>query len=461
MRTKCFFLSVLMFFFKIHSQTKNDIINLNDTRTKECVAFKKMPSIPNGALLDDIIYKKVGNLVYERVIRDNLINVRWFGDDSDAIQKAINYATVLSGRINLTKYSVFLPEGTYTIDKKIVIKNTQGINFFGSGVNTTLRIKDGLHLETVLELNGVAYSTFQDFSFSGSQNSSCDSFIHLFWGDMVGSTQNLSNPQRSSMQNSFRNIKNISGRFKNAVLIDGHNQNDTTIWDNCSFNGMWTPKESFYQSAFYIGDGSTGNNLIHNFQNNYHTGLRTAYVFAGSGGSVTGGGASNVGTFVRRIGVNETLLVSSVRLEGTQMIYTTDGYLKGIHEAADNITFQNLYYSGIGSDRKHFQFPDDGILIFNGGGNFNLIGSTIHQLPSGKAVYFKLSGAQNDNFHNSFNIIGCNIEANYDRLFIADPWAKAAISIVGSNETQGTSMGRHVKNLEKDFNYKSQQKQGR
>lgn len=444
------------------SQTP-ETIKIADPKNWEEVLYSPVSTTDAGQKIsdvnvDNVIYKKVQGVYYKRIIPQNIVDVTWFGQDSDAIQKAVDFVSVNLGPWKRAKYSIFLPEGTYVIDKPIKITNVEGIKISGGGIGTLLEIKKNTKISSVFELNGTAYGVYENFYFGGAPGSSCDSFILMYWGDKKSDVQPAGNPRRSSTQNSFTNIRNISGKFKHAVRMDGHNQNDVSMWYNCSFNGDWNPKETeYYQSAFYMGDGSAGNNLIHNFQNSYIVGVKTAFIFAGVGGSISGGGASNVDTYIVRDNPNETLLVSSVRLEGTKRIYRNDGYLNGIHEYPDNVTLQNIWYSASGSPHDYFNSAEDGILIFHGGGTMNIIGSTFTNFPPGKIIRFKLSGAMNENFHNAMNIIGCNIPEKFDNLFIVDKWAHASVNVIGSNETvsQGLKMGNHVHQWFKDFNYES------
>ena len=441
----------------------SETIKVVDRTSNEEVLYSKISTTDSGRKIndlnvDDVIYKKVQGVYYKRTIPNNIVDVTWFGQNSDAIQKAVDFVSIDLGPWKRAKYSIYLPEGTYVIDKPIKITNVEGMHLYGGGIGTLLEIKQNTNVSSVLELNGTAYGVYENFYFGGASGSTCDSFINMYWGDKKSSVQKNGNPKRSSTQNSFTNIRNISGKFKNAVRIDGHNQNDMSMWYNCSFNGDWNPSETtYFQSAFYMGDGSAGNNLIHNFQNSYIVGVKTAFIFAGVGGSISGGGASNIDTYIVRNNPNETLLVSAVRLEGTKRIYRNDGNLNGIHEYPDNVTLQNIWYSASGSPLQYFNSAEDGILIFHAGGTLNLIGSTFTNFPPGKIIRFKLSGAMNDHFHNAMNIIGCNIPEKFDNLFIVDKWAHASVNVMGSNETtaQGLQMGNHVHQWSKDFNYKS------
>lgn len=433
-------------------------IQIPDPGTRATITLEEISPI-DLIFVDAVIFFFINNTFYKRVIENNILNVQWWGNDSEAIQKALDFSCVNLGVWKRAQYSVYMPGGKYVIDKKITIENAEGIHLYGDGIGTLLEIKANTSISTVFELNGTAYGVYENFYLGGATDSTCNHFILMYWGDKETNEQPAGFPKRSSTQNSFSNIRNISGKFKDAVRIDGHNQNDVSMWYNCSFNGNWNPKETeYYQSAFKIGDGAAGNNLIHNFQNSYIVGVKTAFIFAGVGGSITGGGASLVDTDIVRNNPNETLLVSSVRLEGTTRVYRNEGYLNGIHDYPDNITFQNLWYSASGSPYPNFDSPDDGVLIFHAGGTMNLIGCTFTYFPKGKKIRFKLSGAMNSNFHNAMNIIGCNIPERMDNLFVVDSWAHASVNVIGANESTngGMAMGNHVHQWMKDFNYKSE-----
>lgn len=447
----------------LHSQNSS-VVKVMDDVTNQEFEFKEVKNLDNGSVIkdaqvDNVIYKKIGSKYYKRVIPNKTVDVTWFGTNSDAIQKAVDFVSLDLGPWKRAQYSIYLPEGTYTIDKPIKIINTEGIRISGGGIGTILKIKKDTHISSVLDLNGVAYGVFENFYFAGDTNSSCDSFINMYWADKKSDVQAKNLPQRSSTQNSFTNIRNLSGKFKNAVLIDGHNQNDVSMWSNVAFLGDWNPSEKqFYQSAFYIGDGQAGNNLLHDFRNVYLVGVKSGYVFAGSSGTITGGGCTNIDTYIVRNNPNQTLWISGSRLEHTKRIYRNEGAHDGIHEFPENVTFQSLWYSGSGATQKHFQPAEDGVLIFHGGGTMNIIGSSIMYLPDNYKMKIKLSGAMNDNFHNALNIIGSNIQGKFDEIFLVDKWAKASVNVVGSNEiggSLGTKMGKHVHQWQKDFNYSS------
>lgn len=95
-------------------------IELNDPFTGEWTSFLETDFTYNGstitdALCDDIIYKKVNNKYYRRILIENIVNAVWFGvtgngttDDTDKINEAIAKSSAINGVL-------FFPEGRYKI----------------------------------------------------------------------------------------------------------------------------------------------------------------------------------------------------------------------------------------------------------------------------------------------------------------------------------------------------------
>lgn len=110
-------------------------IELNDPYVGEWITFIETDKTYNNTNItdadcDNILYKKVGNVYYRRVLEDSRVDIRWFGalpdgvtDCSDAIQQAI---------ISADKYklSVTAGKGTYVISKKIYIPQNHDFGMF-------------------------------------------------------------------------------------------------------------------------------------------------------------------------------------------------------------------------------------------------------------------------------------------------------------------------------------------
>jgi len=109
-------------------------IELNDPYMGEWITFIETDKTYNNTNItdadcDNILYKKVGNVYYRRVLEDSRVDIRWFGalpdgvtDCSDAIQQAF---------ISADKYklSVTAGKGTYLITKTIYIPQNPDLAF--------------------------------------------------------------------------------------------------------------------------------------------------------------------------------------------------------------------------------------------------------------------------------------------------------------------------------------------
>ncbi|WP_353146025.1 glycosyl hydrolase family 28-related protein [Chryseobacterium sp.] len=109
-------------------------IELNDPYTGEWTVFLETTKTYHGAditdsMCDDIIYKKINDKYYRRVLVDDTVNVKWFGakgdgttDDSAAIQKAIS-----------SLHSVRFDPGKFIINTPISIPQAfSGLSIIGS-----------------------------------------------------------------------------------------------------------------------------------------------------------------------------------------------------------------------------------------------------------------------------------------------------------------------------------------
>ncbi|WP_343607667.1 hypothetical protein [Chryseobacterium oranimense] len=109
-------------------------IELNDPYIGEWITFIETDKTYNNISItdadcDDILYKKIGNVYYRRVLEDSRVDIRWFGalpdgvtDCSEAIQQAF---------ISADKYklSVTAGKGTYVITKTIYIPQNPDLAF--------------------------------------------------------------------------------------------------------------------------------------------------------------------------------------------------------------------------------------------------------------------------------------------------------------------------------------------
>lgn len=200
---------------------------------------------------------------------DGTFNVRSFGaagdgiaDDTAAIQAAIDASAgdgdpARVGR--LAKGPVHLPPGTYRVTRPLRVYSVSYLKFSGAGKST--RIKPSGTLASVLDLNGVAFSSFEDFLIEGDTTEQVQDAIAFTWDPTLAN--------RSSSGCVFRNLTIQSTRFATGFRIGkwgSADQVDTSSYDNVTINGYWTPAEkTWYQNAFLVGSGVYGNNLIHSF----------------------------------------------------------------------------------------------------------------------------------------------------------------------------------------------------
>ncbi|SFH89920.1 hypothetical protein [Halpernia frigidisoli] len=384
--------------------------------------------------VDGIFFSKKGSTYYKRVTPDNRINVLWYGNNSDAINKAIKASIHYFGTQAIQIAEVYMPAAIYDIDKTIEIKSVKGFKLTGAGTSTTLRLRNGVNINDMILFNGVAYGYLGNFEVVG-ETGRVKNVIRSVWGD------GISNPPagslRSSTKNKFENI-HIHGetKFDTGVFLDGSNQNDETELINITIAGNINDADkTLYNNAFKIGNGTFGNNLSHTFIDCQANQVRNAFYFNNVGGVVIGRGAQNCNTYILRTGSNETLSVDGVRLEGIGMIYNHNS----IHYAGDNITLKNIWYSGLGRGLRGA--PADGNIITHTGGTMNIIGCRfLDPLPGTNFKITSANSARGSNLQitSNLNIFGLNFQGSYrgveDLINAGAPTSVNAIGILVLNK---------------------------
>lgn len=124
-------------------------IELNDPLTGEWTTFLETTTTYNGdpltdSICDGIIYKKIDNTYYRRILENDQVNVKWFGakgdevnDDTNAVQLAVNFLKSIEGG------TLFFPKGKYIITHiDFIGKEYSNISIIGN--QTVIKQKVGI-----------------------------------------------------------------------------------------------------------------------------------------------------------------------------------------------------------------------------------------------------------------------------------------------------------------------------
>jgi hypothetical protein len=246
-------------------------------------------------------------------------------DDTQALQATID-AALKSGdpatKVRNAIAAVYLPAGTYKITSPIVIRSVSQIRFYGDGLGLSV-LAASAGVSAVLDLDGVAYSTFSDFSIRSADAASEEGFgagIYLHWDQSASA--------RSSTNNRFYNIE-VGGKFKIGFQIGApgaDNQVDQTQWIGCRVRGHWKHGETtWWQAGWRIGAGVWANNLIHSIYGFGATHLRYGIHLWASQVAVYGGstGSNEIDFFFE--GVTSYCLVSGIRSESSERLMVSGG----------------------------------------------------------------------------------------------------------------------------------------
>ncbi|WP_406699028.1 glycosyl hydrolase family 28-related protein [Singulisphaera sp. Ch08] len=233
--------------------------------------------------------------------RSSAFNVRSYGakgdsiaDDTDAIQACIDAALGSADsktKVREAKGPIYLPSGKYKITRPLKIYSAQYVKFHGDGGSSQLYPVG--KMTSVLDLNGVAYSTFNDFLIRGNgRDESIDDAILHYWDPATA--------YRSSTRNVFEKIIIQNTRCVTAIRIGKPKsglQVDQGVYRDISIEGAWKPGETtWYQAGLYIGDGLFANNLIHSAYNLESSFWASGVTVDASNFSLFGGGLGRNGT---------------------------------------------------------------------------------------------------------------------------------------------------------------------
>lgn len=198
------------------------------------------------------------------------INIRDFGpigtsDDTAVVQAAVDAAISSGNPASTTRRglkALYAPAGEYTLTSPINFRSVLDFHFYGDGRSTKFRA-GAPGMTTLFDLNGVAYSSFENFAFRGGSGAGCERALWLRWNGMARST--------TSVHFSNIQIRDLAFTKAGFELGDAANQGvqvDTTTWRACEVFGGRTAGGGDavnYQAGFYVGDGLHANNLLHAF----------------------------------------------------------------------------------------------------------------------------------------------------------------------------------------------------
>jgi hypothetical protein len=216
---------------------------------------------------------------------------------------------------------VFVPAGTYRITSALRVRSVEYFTLRGDGQSSRL-VADAAGMETVVDLNGTAYSSVGDLTISGTERATAIRGVWVRWTGVA----------RSSTHNTLSRITIINLRYTRAAFEIGDaatatGQVDTTAWYFCTAAGARTSgggDATNYQSGFLIGTGTFGNNLLHHFYGCNSTHNRLGVNLAASQMLWSGGIVqSNDVDFL--IGTTTYCAIKAIRSEDSLRLLETGG----------------------------------------------------------------------------------------------------------------------------------------
>ena len=290
-------------------------------------------------------------------------------DDTAALQSWINdlIGGVPSGAISTSRFaqaSGFLPAGSYKITAPLKIYGVFGLRIYGVGIESKFMVSG--NLACGLDLNGVRYSVFENFSVQGILVAdTANDGIAINWSTAVS--------QGSTYHNEFRNVRVFNLTFQRSGFGVGCDSADRDVsaqkFFNCGvfgnrpFSDRTTGELTNYQGGFVSGSGVHGNVLNHYY---YGCGAsKVAVGYFGNACDITLYGASSSlnGTDLYQVG-NRRYAVVGFRTENCARLFEQAGYA----HYSSHATLQDIQ---VGHEAGYW--AADGKMIRIGyGGNINL-----------------------------------------------------------------------------------------
>jgi Pectate lyase superfamily protein len=280
-------------------------------------------------------------------------------DDTAALQASIDRCIEGGSPAKKARTAVcapFLPPGKYKITAPLRVYSVQGFHLIGSGIFQTFIQPSGT-LASALDLNGVAYSSFENFSVGGDGTEIVTSVIHSYWDPATAA--------RSNTENTFRSIQ-VGGRYVNGFEIGrtgDKNQVDNHSFFHCLVVGSWVPGEkTYWQSGFLLGSGAWANNLEHTFykltstHNRYGVDCRSSQV------AIYGADISNNEVDLK-VTATGYFYASALRSEGSERLLVSGGPASYV----GNLTLQDVDWHGENINRDGFwiSYNQGGTLLLN------------------------------------------------------------------------------------------------
>jgi hypothetical protein len=231
-------------------------------------------------------------------------------------------------------------------------------------------------MDSVLDLNGVAFSNVSDMLIEGDGSEAIGDTIRYYWEPTTAA--------RSSCGNTFRNIMIQGVRCKTGVRIGlpgSAAQVDTTSYENITAAGQWSPGQTeWWQAGFAVGSGTYGNNLSHHFWNAGATFWAAGFQVSATHFLLTSGtlGANDVDFACNTLGY---FSVQGVRCEVSRRLLTNG---LGPTQASANFSLSDVVWA---SDRLD---PDGGLIVWDGmNGHLSLRNIVIPFPTSGARIIAK------------------------------------------------------------------------